>query len=240
MQQTGFFDLDDRLKRLSDIGDQLEAYSAVIDFEMFRAELEAAVNYGDGSKGGRPPYDVVMIFKILIIQAQNNLSDDRAEFLIKDHLSFMRFLGLELNDRVSDAKTIWLFRERLTWAGTMKALFAAFEMALQDRGYKPVGGQIVDASLIAAPRQRMTKEEKDSAKAGEEAKNIWPDDPAKAAQKDTDARWMVKYSKARKTKEGDKDAGLVDIQVPHFGYRTHISIDHKWRFIRGQTTTDAA
>ncbi len=122
----------------------------------------------------------------------------------------------------------------------MKALFSAFEVALQNRGYKPVGGQIVGVSLIAAPRQRITKEEKGRAKAGEVAKNIWPDDPAKAAQKDTDARWMVKYSKDRKTKEGDKDAGLVDISVPHFGNKTQISIDHKWRFIRGEATTDAA
>ena len=152
----------------------------------------------------------------------------------------MRFLGLDLNDRVPDAKTIWLFRERLTRAGALKRLLAAFEVALRDRGYKPVGGHIVDASLIAAPRQRMTKEEKDRAKAGEDAKDIWPDDPAKASQKDTDARWMVKYSKARKTKEGDKDAGLVDISVPHFGYKNHISIDRKWRFIRGEKTTDAA
>ena len=73
MKQAGFFDLDDRLKRLSDIGDQLEAYRSAIDFEMFRADLETAVSYSDGSKGGRPAYDVVMMFKILIIQAQNNL-----------------------------------------------------------------------------------------------------------------------------------------------------------------------
>ena len=76
----------------------------------------------------------------------------RAGFLITDRLSFMRFLGLDLNDRVLDAKTIWLFWERLTGAGAMKKLFASFEVALQDRGYKPVGGQIVDALLIAAPR----------------------------------------------------------------------------------------
>ena len=98
----------------------------------------------------------------------------------------------------------------------------------------------MDASLIAAPRQRMKTEEKSRAKAGEDARDIWPDKPAKAAQKDTNARWMVKYSKARKTKEGDKEAGLADISVPHFGYKNHISIDRKWRFTRGETTTDAA
>ena len=66
---------------------------------MFRPELEAALRYGDGAKGGRPPFDPVMMFKILVIQAQNNLGDDRAEFLINDRLSFMRFLGLGLTDR---------------------------------------------------------------------------------------------------------------------------------------------
>ncbi|MDH3665122.1 MAG: transposase, partial [Alphaproteobacteria bacterium] len=90
--QPGFFDVDDRLRRLSDLGDQLEAYGAAADFEIFRSELEAALDYSDRSKGGRPPYDPVMMFKILIIQVQNDLSDERAEFLINDRLSFMRFL----------------------------------------------------------------------------------------------------------------------------------------------------
>src|ERR1035437_4945591 len=108
--QRGLFDVDDRLKRLSDLGDQLEAFRAAVDFEIFRPELEAALAYSDGAQGGRPPFDPVMMFKILIIQATNNLTDERAEFLIKDRLSFMRFLGLGLEDRVPDARTIWLFR----------------------------------------------------------------------------------------------------------------------------------
>jgi transposase, IS5 family len=115
-RQAGFFDVDERLQRLSDLGDQLEAYAATVDFEIFRSPLEAALAYADGLKGGRPAYDAVMMFKILVIQAQNNLSDERTEFLINDRLSFMRFLGLSLGERVPDAKTIWLFRERLTRA----------------------------------------------------------------------------------------------------------------------------
>jgi transposase, IS5 family len=99
--QAGFFDVDERLQRLSDLGDQLEAYAATVDFEIFRAPLEAALAYADGVKAGRPAYDAVMMFKILLIQAQNNLSDDRTEFLINDRLSFMRFLGLSLGERVS-------------------------------------------------------------------------------------------------------------------------------------------
>ena len=112
--QVGFFDVDQRLQRLSDLGDQLEAYAATVDFEIFRLPLEAALAYADGVKGGRPPYDAVMMFKILVIQTQNNLSDERTEFVINDRLSFMRFLGLSLGEPVPDAMTIWLFRERLT------------------------------------------------------------------------------------------------------------------------------
>jgi hypothetical protein len=131
-RQPGLFDIDERLRRLSDIGDQLEAFAAVVDFEMFRPELVTALNYSDGTKGGRPPFDPVLMFKILVIQAQNNLSDDRAEFLINDRLSFMRFLELGLGDRVPDAKTIWAFRERLTRAGAIEALFARFDRAIRD------------------------------------------------------------------------------------------------------------
>jgi IS5 family transposase len=85
-----------------------------VDFEIFRRDLNATLAYSDGVQGGRPPFDPVMMFKILIIQATNNLSDERAEFLINDRLSFMRFLELGLADRVPDARTIWLFREKLT------------------------------------------------------------------------------------------------------------------------------
>lgn len=59
--QTGFFDIDDRLKRLSDLGDQLEAYAAAVAFEIFRADLDKALVYSDGRKGGRPPFDPVLM-----------------------------------------------------------------------------------------------------------------------------------------------------------------------------------
>jgi IS5 family transposase len=84
--EPGFFDVDDRLKRLSDLGDQMEAFRAAVDFELFRPELNAALAYSDGAQGGRPPFDPVLMFKILIIQAANNFSDERAEFLINDRL----------------------------------------------------------------------------------------------------------------------------------------------------------
>src|SRR6202008_1864116 len=115
-----------------------------------------------GAGGARPPFDPVMMFKILVIAAMDNLSDERAEFLINDRMSFMRFLGLSLADRVPDARTIWLFREKLTKAGAIKTLFERFDAMLREAGYIPMSGQIVDASLIAAPRQRNTNDEKNA------------------------------------------------------------------------------
>ena len=126
-RQAGFFDVDDRWKRLSDLGDQREAFEAAVEFEAFRPELNAARTYSDGAQGGRPPFDPVMMFKILVLPTTNNLSDERAEFLINDRLSFMRFLGFGLSDRVPDARTIWLFREKLTKAGAVGPLFERFD-----------------------------------------------------------------------------------------------------------------
>ena len=93
MKQTGFFDVEERLARLSGLGDQLEAFSRTVDFEVFRPDLEKALAYSDGSKGGRPPFDPVLMFKFLVIQTLNNLSDERTEYLINDRLSFMGFVA---------------------------------------------------------------------------------------------------------------------------------------------------
>jgi transposase, IS5 family len=235
-RQPGLFDVDDRLRRLSDIGDQLEAFSAVVDFEMFRPELGPALNYSDGARGGRPPFDPVMMFKILVIQAQNNLSDERAEFLINDRLSFMRFLGLGLTDKVPDAKTIWAFRERLTKAGVIEALFTRFDRAIREAGYISMSGQIVDASLVAAPKQRNTAAEKADIKAGRVPED-WQDKPAKLRQKDRDARWTLVFGKAREREDGTRHA---DIAIPVFGYKSHASIDRRHGFIRRWEVTDAA
>ncbi len=93
----GFFDVDERLQRLSNLGDQLEAFAGAVDFEVFRPDLERALAYSDGSRGGRPPFDPVMMFEVLVIQTANTLSDERTEYLVNDRLSFMRFLCLGLS-----------------------------------------------------------------------------------------------------------------------------------------------
>ena len=205
---------------------------------MFRAPLEAALGYADGSKSGRPPYDPVAMFKILVLAAQHTASDERMEFLIRDRLSWMRFLGFELGAPTPDRNTIWTFRERLTRAGVSDALFATFDRVLREAGYLPMGGQIVDATLVAAPRQRLTATEKGAAKAGRSADEIWPDQPAKAAQKDVDARWTVKTGR-RPPPEGAQRQ-LPAIAIPVFGYKNHVAIDRTYGFIRRAAVSDAA
>lgn len=235
--QAGFWDVDERYARLSEAGDPLEKLNAVVPWEMFRKPLAKVLKRSDGAKGGRPPYDPVMMFKIMVLQALYGLSDDQAEFQIQDRLSFMRFLGLGLGDRVPDAKTIWLFREHLTQAGAVENLFARFDKHLTKAGYLAMGGQIVDATIVAAPKQRNTDAEKADIKAGK-VPDEWKDKPAKLRQKDRDARWTVKFSKAKVAEDGK--AQQRDIAIPAFGYKNHAAIDRRHGFIRGWNVTSAS
>jgi transposase, IS5 family len=235
--QPGFWDVEERHGRLSKAGDPLEKLNAVVPWEIFREPLVKSLKRSDGARGGRPPCDPVLMFKVLVLQALYGLSDDQAEFQIQDRLSFMRFLGLDLAERVPDAKTIWLFREQLVQAGAMEDLFRRFDGSLCDAGYLAMGGQIVDATVVAAPKQRNTDGEKASLKRGE-VPQAWRDKPAKLRQKDRDARWTVKFSKAKLDEDGK--AKQRDIAVPAFGYKNHAAIDRRHGFIRGWSVTSAA
>src|SRR5580704_9799774 len=226
--QPGFFDIDDRLKRLSDLGDQLEAFRVVVDFETFRPELNAALSYSNGSQGGRPPFDPVMMFKILVIQAANNLSDERTEFLINDRLSFMRFLAFLSGSRPRRPHDLAIPREaHESWSH--QNTFRAFRRDVEGSGLHRMSGQIVDASLIAAPRQRNTNDEKKAIKEGR-IPDEWKEKPAKLRHKDRDARWTVKFTKAKPREDGSSP--MVDLAIPVFGYQNHISIDRGFGFIR--------
>lgn len=120
MDPKSLFSLRDQLEALSKEGDPIEVLQETVDFEYFRAWLVEGLGYDDGSKGRRPPFDPVMMFKAVILQAQHNLSDARAEFMICDRLSWLRFLGLSLRDRTPDENTIRHFRNRLTETRTLK------------------------------------------------------------------------------------------------------------------------
>jgi transposase len=150
MKQSGLFGLSDHLERLSANGDPLEELVRIVDFEGFRPLLAAALAYSDGKKGGRPPYDAVAMFKVLILAAQNNVADARMEYLIRDRLSWLRFLGFDLGAATPDANTIRMFRERLTEARAITTLFDAFDQQLRKGGYIAMGSP----SIAFAIRRR--------------------------------------------------------------------------------------
>jgi len=224
MAQPGFFDLDRRLEAISAKGDALETIKATVPWEDFRAEIEAATARKAEerkSSAGRKPYDAMLKFKVVVLQSLYNLSDEQIEAMIRDRLSFMRFLDLGLADAVPDATTIWLFREALVEAGLIDKLFERFGQHLQARGYIARGGQIVDATIVSAPRQHNTKEENETIKNGGTPKD-WEKKPAKLAQKDLDARWTKKNEES------------------FYGYKNHVGVDKAHKLIRTWDATDAA
>jgi len=234
--QPGFFDVEERYAVLSAAGDPLERLAAVVDFEIFRPVLEAALARSDRGRGGRPPYDAVLMFRILVLRALYSLSHEPAEFQLRDRLSFMRFVGLGLHQAVPDAKTIWLYREQLKQAGAIERLFRRFDEVLASKGFLAMGGQIIDATLIAAPRQKLTQEEKATIREGGTPEG-WS--RAKRAQKDRDARWTLKRGRSKSISEGAQRQA-IQIAVPIFGYKSHIGIDRRHGLIRRWTVTDAA
>ena len=156
-----------------------------------------------------------------MLQSLHNLSDDRTEYLIRDRISFMRFLDLELEDPVPDATTIWLFREALAQAGLINKLFERFGQHLEAEGYTARGGQIIDATIVSVPKQRNTKEENETIKEGETPED-WKSKPAKNRQKDKDARWTKKHERS------------------YFGYKNHIGVDRRHKFVRRYVVSDAS
>jgi transposase len=159
MKQINFLAEDQRLARLSEMGDPLEKVTEAVDWEEFRSELNKTPKEEMRGLGGRPPYDRVMMFKIVMLQQWYEIADDRAEYLINDRLSFQRFLGFRLGDKVPDAKTIWLLKERLREQGTDRRLFGMFRRQMEELGVIIRSGSIVDATFVDAPRQRNTREE---------------------------------------------------------------------------------
>ena len=173
---------------------------------------------------------------MLVLQALHGLSLAQTSYLVRDRLSWMRFCGLGPGDAVPDENTLWDFREALIEAKALDKLFARLDAAITRAGYLPMGGQIVDATLVAAPKQRNTDAEKADIKAGR-IPSAWKDKPHKLRQKDRDARWTVKFAKARERQDGQAQP---DIAIPFFGYKSHISIDRRHGIIRRGLTTDAA
>jgi IS5 family transposase len=218
-KSRGLFDEQERLEKLSRKQDPLERLSTHIDFEYFRKPLYKFFDKNtDSTKGGRPHYDYILMFKILILQRYYNVSDDAIEYAILDRLSFMRFLGLGINDPVPDAKTIWLFRDRLTSAKMIEQLFAHLDKLLDKEGIIVHKGKLVDASIVEVPVQRNSREENNELKEGNIPEQ-WDDN--KLRQKDTDAKWVKHNGKS------------------YFGYKNHVKADSKTKLITAYKVTAA-
>lgn len=216
MQQGGFFEIADCYARLDKAGDPLASLDAVVDWRGLEALMRGITfeAQNNGGKGGRPPLSGLMMAKILILQACNNLGDERTEFLINDRLSFKRFLGLGVNDKSPDAKAIWLWRERVLHSGLREKIFAWFEGELVRSGFEAKGGQIIDATFV--PTHKPTGKHKKQFK--EEISLT----PSQAQQIDPDATF---------TKKGN---------ASYHGYKNHTGVDAKWKLIRKNETTTAS
>lgn len=214
----GLFDLDARLAKIDSNGDTLAQLNASVDWELFRPILQRLRDKPRKSPAGRKGFDLVLMFKVLILQSLYGLSDAQTEAQILDRLSFTRFLGLSLGDTVPDEKTIWKFRAELSDAGLAQELFAGFDGFLRANGYAARKGQIVDASIVRVPRQRNRREESATIKEGATPEE-WSEE--KRRQKDTEASW---------TKKGGRY---------EFGYKNHVQVDVEHKFIRDYAVTAA-
>ena len=126
-----------------------------------------------------------------------------------------------LTNCILDEKAIWLFREELTKAELIKPLFDQFEQVLSANGFAAQKGQIVDATIVSAPKQRNNREENKQIKEGNVPED-WDSTPSKKRQKDTDARWTKKRN------------------VTYFGYKNHVNVDVEHKFIREFEVTSAS
>jgi len=219
--QPSFFDESDRYHKLDKLNDPLVEPKQYIDFEMFRPKLEEICRRPKQTNVGRKPLDVVMMFKLLILQRLYNLSDQQVEFQVNDRLSFSRFVGLPLGEGSPDFTTVWRFREAIAEAGAARELFDLFTALLEERGLVTREGTIVDASFVEVPRQRNYKEENDLVKIGQ-IPEYWKKNPKKLSQKDVDARW---------TKKGN---------VSYYGYKDHVKVDAESKLITDYEVTDAS
>lgn len=224
MSQLDFFDADRRLSVLSVKGDPLLAISWLVPWEMFRSDIEAVVLTADEarkSNAGRKPIDALVLFRMLVLQSLYNLLDEQIEYQVRDRLSFTRFLGLGIENRIPDGTTLWLFREKLAKAGLIDKLFERFGQHLEASGYIARGGQMVDATIVPVPRQRNSRDENEQVKAGITPEG-WKKRPSKNRQKDKDAHWTKKRGRS------------------FFGYKNHVNVDARHKLIRAYGVTDAS
>jgi len=217
----GLFEDQFRQEKITNMKDPLEQLNHFIRWEDFRPVIDKAFAVTDPSLGGRPPFDRVMLFKVLVLQRMYNLSDDNTEYQILDRHSFCKFLGIESYAQVPDSKTIWHYREQLKKHEIIHEIFSLFTEKLQNASLMLKDGAIIDASIVQVPRQRNTREENKQVRDGEIPEE-WKDKPNKLEQKDLDADWVKKNGKT------------------FYGYKNHIKIDNGSKLITCYAITPAS
>jgi len=212
------------MEKLTKLGDPLYKLDKHIDWRVFEDILNQilASKSKNPSKGGRPPFPKLLLFKALVIQSLYNLSDEQLEYQILDRNSFKRFLGLKKSDKVPDSRTFWLFREQLVKNEITKELFMVFNTMLDNAGIFAKEGTMVDASFVNVPKQRNTREENKHIKETGEVPGEWKENPHKLSQKDIDANWTKKN------------------EMNFFGYKNHVKADQRTKLIEDYAVSDAA
>jgi len=204
---------------LDQLGDILSRLEAVVDFATLAKSVDKAAPRSSRKKGGRPPFPTEMMVRILIIQQLHNLSDEQAEYQLLDRLSFQRFVGLRHSSAIPDRTTIWNFRERLVQADAHDLLFTEFNRQIEAAGFVARQGQMVDATLVEAPIQHFTKQEKEVIDRGDIPEE-WSE--AKRRQKDLDASWTKKHGRWS------------------FGTKLSANVDRRYKMIRAVKVSTAS
>lgn len=222
-KHRGLFDESFRQDKLKKQGDPLIKMNIVIDWEHFRPIIDDSLIVEAKGPGGRPPYDSILKFKMLILQRLYNISDEQLEYQVNDRLSFMRFLDLTLADDVPDCNTIRYFRDKLFSKGVIEKLFESFNEMLRAKGFIAQEGSIIDASFVEVPKQRNTRDENKQIKEGKTPEG-WekPENKNKVSHKDMDARWTKKNNQS------------------YYGYKDHVKVDSKSKLITKYKVTDAS
>ena len=215
-RQRGLFDFEDRMREIG-TKDPLARLHDVIDWEAFRGPIEKAVVPEPKGPGGRPRFDAIIMFKTLVLQRLYHLSDAQTEFMIRDRLSFMRFVGVDLHELIPDEKTIWRFREELIAGRIMDHLWSAFDGELKRLGIQTSRGKIIDASIVESASRPKKKSRGTEAREETEETN-----PHRERQIDGDARSTMKRKRW------------------YFGYKNHIKVDAGTKLIVADAVTDAA
>lgn len=208
--KTDLFAAEHHRRKIDHLGDPLTKICEHIDFAALAADVDRIAARPVSPQGGRPPFPTETMVRIEVLKRLYNLSDEQMEYQLCDRMSYQRFCGLEHATNIPDRTTIWTFEQRIGEAGA-RALFDGVTAQLLARGFIARGGQIIDATLVPAPRQKIHREEREII--DEQATPAqWR--PAKRRQKDLDASWTKKHGKS------------------HFGYKLSINADVRYKFIR--------